>query len=134
MGSLIKINTNLYHRLSHESETMHKIYHNTHGPDHSPKATTPSDNINFIATTAVAPAVAVFLLSSIIFFTVGALCVKLFQSKTVNDQSEESTKVTSPATQGQNMVPIYETIHESVVNAYDLNENVAYGCVLVRQQ
>lgn len=112
---------------------MHKIYHNTHGPDHLPKAATPSDNINFIATAAVAPAVAVFLLSSIIFLTVGALCVKLFQSKTVNDQSEESTKITSPATQGQNMVLIYETVHESVVNAYDLNENVAYGCILVRQ-
>ena len=92
-----------------------------------------------IATT-VAPAVTVFLLSSIIFFTVGALCVKLFQSKTIKDQSEKSTKVASPAaTQGHEnlMVPIYETVHESVMNAkndYDLNENVAYSCTVVQQQ
>ena len=106
--------------------------------DHSPKAAAPSNNIKIMIAATVSPAVAVFLLSSIIFFTVGALCVKLFQSKTVKDQSEKSTEVTSPAaTQGHKMVPLYENVHESVMNAkndYDLNENVAYGCVIVRQQ
>ena len=58
--------------------------------------------------------------------------MKLLQSKTIKDHSEESI---SPAIQSQNnMVPIYENVHESVPNSkndYDLNENVAYGRIVV---
>lgn len=128
-GIIVLINSCLVTELI-KSMIMHIIMH---APDLSLKAAAPSGNTNIITATVV-PVIAVFLLSSIIFFIVGALCMKLLQLKTMKDHSEESI---SPAIQSQNniiMVSIYENVHESVPNArndYDLNKNIAYGRIVV---
>lgn len=68
---------------------------------------------------------------AVIFFIAGALCMKVFHSKTVQDQSEDAIDTTAPAVESQ-MVPLYESLHVSLPkNNYDLKENVAYGHIAV---
>ena len=81
----------------------------------------------------MASTVSVFLLSSMIFFIAGAMCMRLFQSKSIEDQSEDALDTASSAIQNQ-PVPIYESLHVSMPRKdYDLKENIAYGHIVVRQ-
>ena len=96
----------------------------------SPKAAT-STSVNVEIT--VTSTVAAFLLSSLVFFIAGALCMRLFQSKPIEDQSEAALDTAVPAIQSQS-VPIYESLHVSMPTGdYDLKENAAYGHIVVQQ-
>ena len=79
--------------------------------------------------------VAVFLLSSVIFFTVGALCMRLLQSRPIeeNDGTLFNHNMALEDVQSQ-PVPIYESLHVSTPrNDYDVKENIAYDHIVVQQ-
>lgn len=110
---------------------MINIMHNALA-DVSLKAASSNNCVSIIIT--VISTVIVFLLSSVIFFIAGAVCMRFFQSKTTEEDSESTMAsaldMASAAVQNQ-PIPIYENVHTSMpMNDYDFQENVAYGHVM----
>ena len=92
--------------------------------DNSPTAAS-YHNVSLVTT--VVSTVAVFLLSSVIFFTVGALCMRLLQSRPIEE--DDGTLGNHMALEDVQSwpVPIYESLHVSTPrNDYDVKENIAY--------
>ena len=98
-------------------------HHNNALADVSPKAASSDSCINVII--MVISTITVFLLSSMIFFIAGALCMRLFQSKSIEEDSEGTSDTAPAAIQSQPIPILYEDVHD-----YDFQENVAYGHVM----